>query len=91
MMCFTPNLRVLTLFDSHTTTHSLEIVSNSLTYIVFPRSLLTLILFVTIALYICSVPVLALLAPWARFLRRPLTSIQTLTKKGKGYNEITIY
>ena len=38
-----------------------------------------------------AVPVLALPAPWARFLQRPLTAIQTHTKKGKGYNEITIY
>ena len=38
-----------------------------------------------------SIPVLALPAPWARFLRRPLTAIQTHTKEGKGYNEITIY
>ena len=30
-----------------------------------------------------SVPVLALPAAWARFLRRPLTAIQTLTKKAK--------
>ena len=37
-----------------------------------------------------AVLVLALPAPWARFLRRPLTAIQTQTKKGKGYNEITI-
>ncbi|KAG8241025.1 hypothetical protein J6590_048877 [Homalodisca vitripennis] len=29
-----------------------------------------------------TVPVLALLAPWARFLRRPLTAIQLLMKKG---------
>ena len=35
--------------------------------------------------------VLALPAPWARFLRRPLTAILNYTKKGKGYNEITIY
>ena len=40
---------------------------------------------------IIPVPVLALPAPWARFLRHPLTAIQTHTKKGKGYNEITIY
>ena len=39
---------------------------------------------------ICTVAVLALPAPWARFLRPPLTAIQTHTKKGKGYNEITI-
>ena len=38
-----------------------------------------------------TVPVLALPAPWARFLRHPLTAIQTHTTKGKGYNEITIY
>ena len=38
------------------------------------------------------VAVLALPAPWARFLRCPLTAIQTHTKKkGKIYNEITIY
>ncbi|KAG8269714.1 hypothetical protein J6590_101542, partial [Homalodisca vitripennis] len=29
-----------------------------------------------------TVPVLALLAPWARFLRRPQTAIQLHTKKG---------
>jgi hypothetical protein len=28
---------------------------------------------------------------WARFLQCPLTAIQTHMKKGKGYNEITIY
>ena len=38
-----------------------------------------------------AIPVLALPAPWARFLRCPLTAIQTHTKQGKGYNEITIY
>ena len=38
-----------------------------------------------------TVAVLALPAPWARFLRRPLTAIQTHTKKYKGYNEIIIY
>ena len=38
-----------------------------------------------------TMPVLVLSAPWARFLRHPLTAIQTHTKKGKGYNEITIY
>ena len=45
------------------------------------------------SLFVCleSVPVLALPAPWMRFLRRPLTAIQTHMKKGKGYNEITIY
>ena len=37
-----------------------------------------------------TVMVLALPVPWARFIWRPLTAIQTHTKKGKGYNEITI-
>jgi hypothetical protein len=37
---------------------------------------------------ITSVPVLALPAPWARFQRCP-PAIQTHTKKGRGFNEIT--
>jgi hypothetical protein len=41
--------------------------------------------------YCCSVPVLALPAPWARFLWHPLTAILTHMKKGKRYSEITIY
>jgi hypothetical protein len=38
-----------------------------------------------------AVVVLALPVPWVRFLRRPLTAIQTLTKKCKVCNEINIY
>ena len=48
-------------------------------------------MYVRIYVRIYAVPVLALPAHWTRVLRRPLTAIQTHMKKGKGYNEITIY
>ena len=37
----------------------------------------------TIRLYVDAVPVLALPAPWARFLQHPLTAIQTHMKTAK--------